>query len=144
MYGSAGDMAEAERLDNKLRLPFGLGLVVQFEVCLGECCRVEARFAADPLRDRDDGRVHARFRQLVVKCLDVRAQRGLADGQGCVFLAGVQREAAACEQQAPAAITQLWQDGVGATLAPRTLMAVPVAQSWSSPPMGESLRTAPT
>ena len=42
MYGSADDMAEAEGLDNKLRLPFGLGLVVQFEVCLGERCRVEA------------------------------------------------------------------------------------------------------
>ena len=31
---------------------------------------------------------------------------------------------------------------LAATLAPRTLMAVPVAQSWSSPPMAESLRTA--
>ena len=69
------------KLGNKLRLPFDLGLVVQFEVCLGERCRVEARFAADPLRDRDDGRVQARSRQLVVKYLHVRAQRGLADGQ---------------------------------------------------------------
>ncbi len=111
--GSAGDMAEAGRLDDKLGLPFGLGLVVQFEVCPGEHCRVEARFAADPLGDRDDGRVHARPRQMVVQYLHVRAQRGLADGQGCVFLVGVQREAAAGEQQAPAALTQLWQDGVG-------------------------------
>lgn len=86
---------------------------MQFEVCLGEHCRVVARFAADPLHDRDDRRVYARSRQLVVKYVHVRAQRGLADGQGCVFLVGVQREAAACEQEAPAAIMQLGQDGVG-------------------------------
>jgi hypothetical protein len=30
--------------------------------------------------------VYARSRQLVVKYLHVRAQCGLADGQGCVFL----------------------------------------------------------
>jgi hypothetical protein len=38
-----------QKLDNKLRLPFGLELVVQFEVCLGERCRVEARFAGTRL-----------------------------------------------------------------------------------------------
>jgi hypothetical protein len=43
MYGSADDTAEAERSDNKLKLPFGLRLTpVQFKVCLGERCRVEA------------------------------------------------------------------------------------------------------
>ena len=44
MDGSAGDMAGAERLDNELRLPFGLGLVVQFEVCPGERCRSSAMY----------------------------------------------------------------------------------------------------
>lgn len=140
----ADDMSEVEGLDNKLRLPFGSGLVVQFEVCLGERCRVEARFAADTFRDRDDGCVYPRSRQLVVKYLHVRAQRGLADGQGCVFLAGVQREAAACEQQAPAASTQFGQDGVGRDPGAQDPDGRTVAQSWSSPPMAESLRTAPT
>ena len=54
-------------LDNKLSLPVGLGLAVQFDVGLGERRRAEARSAADPLGDRDGGRVHAGSRQLIVK-----------------------------------------------------------------------------
>ena len=97
----SGQQAATGSVD-QLVLPLGLGLTLQFEVCLGDLGRLEARGAADHRRDRDAGRVHARPRQLVVKHLHVGAQPGLADGERGELLGGVQRVAAAGEQQGAA------------------------------------------